>query len=283
MRDISFEQIENLVAELSVRANKELPCSLCERIKEDKEKEPQGLSQEILSDIYDNISAAKELDIPICQDTGMAVVFVKLGQEVHITGGLLTDAINSGVAKGYEEGYLRKSIVADPLNPEKRVNTNNNTPAVIHLTTVPGEKIEISVCPKGFGSENMSQLKMMTPAATEDDVVAFVKQVVLDAGSNPCPPIIVGVGIGGDFESCAYLSKKALCRDISIRNENPYYKNLEDRLLKEINELGIGPQGFGGKTTALSVNVEFAPTHIAGLPVAVNIGCHVTRHAKGVL
>lgn len=281
MRDISFEQIEELVAELSVKANKELPCSLCETIASAKEKEPQGLGEEILGDICANIDAAKELDIPVCQDTGMAVVFVEIGQDVHITGGLLSDAINAGIAKGYEEGYLRKSIVCDPL--KNRTNTGNNTPAVIHLTTTFGDKLKFSVCPKGFGSENMSQLKMMTPFATENDIVDFVKIVVTDAGSNPCPPIVVGVGLGGDFESCAILSKKALCRDVSIRNSDPYYRDLEDRLLKEINSLGIGPQGFGGETTALAVNIEVAPTHIAGLPVAVNIGCHVTRHAEGVL
>lgn len=280
MRDISVKQIEELVAELSVRANKELPCSLCEKIGVATENENEGLSKEIMSDLVSNIETAKELGIPICQDTGMAVVFVELGQEVHIVDGLLSDAINAGVAKGYTEGLLRKSIVADPLN---RVNTGDNTPAIIHLTTALGDQIKISVCPKGFGSENMSQLKMMTPAATERDIIDFIKQVVIDAGSNPCPPIVIGVGIGGDFESSALLAKRALCRDVSIRNENSYYASLEQKVLDEVNALGIGPQGFGGNTTALAVNIEFAPTHIAGLPVAVNIGCHVTRHAEGVL
>ena len=283
MREINAERIEELVAKLCVEANLKLPCSLCETIKNFAENEEEGLPREIMGDLCNNLKIAEEDGIPICQDTGMAVVFVELGQEVHITGGLLSDAINRGVAKGYEEGFLRKSIVADPLNPEKRINTENNTPAIIHLTLVSGDQIKISVCPKGFGSENMSKLRMFTPAATRDDIIAFVLDVVKTAGSNPCPPMVVGVGIGGDFEHCAYLSKKALCRDVAIKNADTYYANLEQDLLKEINKLQIGPQGFGGKTTALAVNVEFAPTHIAGLPVAVNIGCHVTRHAEGIL
>ncbi|MCQ2488523.1 MAG: fumarate hydratase [Clostridia bacterium] len=280
MREISFEQIENLVAELSVKANKELSDGLCKTIMCAKEREPEGLSKNIMSDICKNLDAAKELDIPICQDTGMAVVFVELGQDVHITGGLLADAINAGVKKGYTEGYLRKSIVADPL---RRVNTGDNTPAAIHLTTVLGDQIKISVCPKGFGSENMSSLKMMTPAASEQDIIDFVVESVKKAGSNPCPPIVLGVGIGGDFETCALLAKKALCRDVSERNHDDFYKDLEEKMLSAVNALHIGPQGFGGETTALAVNIEYAPTHIAGLPVAVNVGCHVTRHAEGVL
>lgn len=280
MREINVKEISDAVADLCIRANKILPDDLTECIKAGKEIETDILPKSICEDMLKNLDAAKELDIPVCQDTGMAVVFVELGQEVHICGGLLEDAIHSGVAKGYTEGYLRKSIVGDPLN---RVNTGDNTPAVIHLRLVPGDKLKITVAPKGFGSENMSSLKMFTPAATVEDIKDYVLSVVKNAGGNPCPPMVLGIGIGGDFEHCAYLAKKALCRPVSVRNENAFYENLEAQLLKEINELDIGPQGFGGRTTALAVNIEFAATHIAGLPVAVNMGCHVTRHAEIIL
>lgn len=279
MREINVSEITNLVASLSIEANKILPESLCNAICDASKNENTDLSRSIMCDLNRNIDAAQELDIPICQDTGMAIVFIELGQDVHIVGGTLEDAINLGVAKGYTDGYLRKSIVRDPLNPDQRINTEDNTPAIIHLKSVPGDKIKISLCPKGFGSENMSQLKMLTPSASRSDVVDYVVKVVSDAGSNPCPPMVVGVGIGGDFEYCAYLAKSALCRDISIRNSDTYYADLEAEILDKINALGIGPQGLGGNTTALAVNIEYAPTHIAGLPVAVNIGCHVTRHA----
>ena len=275
MRDISVNEISEAVAKLCCDANKILPGDLCDAIKDSASREV-GLAGEIMCDLCKNIEVAREEDIPICQDTGLAVVFVELGVDAHIVGGTLEDAINLGVAKGYKDGYLRKSIVKDPLN---RINTDDNTPAVIHIKTVLGDKIKIDVCPKGFGSENMSQLRMMTPAASKEDIIDFILKVVKDAGSNPCPPMVIGVGIGGDFESCALLSKKALCREVSKRNENEFYKDLEIEILDRINKLGIGPQGFGGNTTALAVNIEFAPTHIAGLPVAVNIGCHVTRHA----
>lgn len=281
MREISFNEIEQVVAQLSIDANKNLPCSLCECIDASTQSEDEGLAKEILEDLQRNIEAAKELDVPICQDTGMAVVFVELGQDVHITGGLLTDAINSGVSKGYTKGLLRKSVVSDPLH--SRINTGDNTPAIIHIDIVAGDQIKIDVCPKGFGSENMSQLSMKTPAASVDDIIEFVLSVVRDAGSNPCPPIVIGVGIGGDFEQCALLSKRALCRDVASRNADPFYAELEQTILERVNALGIGPQGFGGKTTALAVNIETAPTHIAGLPVAVNIGCHVTRHATATI
>ena len=280
MREINVKEISNAVADLCIRANKILPDDLPERIKAGKEMETDILPKSICEDMLKNLDAAKELDIPVCQDTGMAVVFVELGQEVHICGGLLEDAINSGVSKGYTEGYLRKSIVGDPLN---RINTGDNTPAVIHLRLVSGDKLKITVAPKGFGSENMSSLKMFTPAATVEDIKEYVLSVVKNAGGNPCPPMVLGIGIGGDFEHCAYLAKKALCRPVSVRNKNEFYENLEAQLLKEINELDIGPQGFGGRTTALAVNIEFAATHIAGLPVAVNMGCHVTRHAEIIL
>lgn len=275
MRDISVNEISEVVAKLCCDANKILPNDLTSTIINSKDRE-SGLAKDIMCDICKNIDVAKKENIPICQDTGMAVVFVELGVDAHIVGGTLEDAINLGVAKGYKDGYLRKSIVKDPLN---RINTDDNTPAVIHIKTVLGDKIKIDVCPKGFGSENMSQLRMMTPAATKEDIIAFVLKVVKDAGSNPCPPMVIGVGIGGDFESCALLAKKALCREVSVRNSNESYKELEIQLLDEINKLEIGPQGFGGNTTSLAVNIEYAPTHIAGLPVAVNIGCHVTRHA----
>lgn len=280
MREINVKTIEDTVAELCIKANKILPEGLTCLIRQGAENETEELPKQINKDLLANLDAAKELDIPICQDTGMAVVFIELGQDVHITGGLLKDAVNRGVAKGYKEGFLRKSIVGDPLN---RVNTSDNTPAVIHLTLVEGDKINITVAPKGFGSENMSALKMFTPAATVRDIKDYIISVVRNAGSNPCPPIVLGIGIGGDFEYCAYLAKKALCRDVTLRNENEFYEKLEKELLEEINELGIGPQGFGGKTTALAVNIEYAPTHIAGLPVSVNVGCHVTRHAEAVI
>ena len=216
------------------------------------------------------------MDLPLCQDTGMAVVFLKVGQDVHLVGGDLTEAVNEGVRQGYEEGLLRKSVVADPI---RRGNTNDNTPAVIHTEIVSGDSVEITVAPKGFGSENMSGVRMLTPAHGYEGVKKAVLEIVKNASNNPCPPMVIGVGIGGDFEQCALLSKKALCRSTDVRNGDEFYANMEKELLEEINTLNIGPQGFGGDTTALAVNIETAPTHIAGLPVAVNIGCHVTRHA----
>lgn len=210
----------------------------------------------------------------------MAVIFMEVGQDVHFVGGSINDALNNGVARGYIDGRLRCSIVSDPL---ERVNTNNNTPPVVHLKYTDGDKVKIMVAPKGFGSENMSALKMMTPSVTQDEIVDWVVSVCAKAGSNPCPPIVIGVGIGGDFEKCAYLAKKALCRPVSQRNQKALYADLEKKMLEKINKLGIGPQGFGGTQTCLAVNIEQAPTHIAGLPVSVNIGCHVTRHAEGVI
>lgn len=280
MREISSKVITDTVARLCVKANMNLPCGLVERIKECSKAEENLLAKSVMKDIGDNITVAKELGIPICQDTGMAVVFACVGQDVHITGESFEDAINEGVRKGYEEGLLRKSVVADPL---RRMNTGDNTPAIIHTRITKGDKIEITVAPKGFGSENMSGIKMLTPAADRQGVIDAVLSVVRDAGSNPCPPMVVGVGIGGDFEQCALLSKKALLREVCKTNPDSFYAELEEELLCEINKLGIGPQGFGGKTTALAVNIETAPTHIAGLPVAVNIGCHVTRHATEII
>ncbi len=276
MREINVTEIENTVRDLCIQANRFLPKSLanCIGCAAKTEKSPTG--REVLSDLVRNIEAAETEQLAICQDTGMAVIFLDIGQDVHFIGGSLSEAINRGVARGYTEGYLRCSIVSDPL---ERVNTGDNTPAVVHTRIVDGDRVSVSVCPKGFGSENMSKMKMFTPSASVTDIEDFVTDVVSAAGSNPCPPMVIGVGIGGDFEYCAYLAKKALCRDVSVKNPKKLYADMETRLLERVNKLGIGPQGFGGTTTALSVAIEQAPTHIAGLPAAVNIGCHVTRHA----
>ncbi len=277
MREIDCKLITDTIAELCVEANLHLPCGMRECIENAAKSEKSELCRSVLGDITANLDAANELSVPICQDTGMAVVFAEIGQDVHITNGLFEDAVNAGVARGYVDGKLRLSIVRDPL---ERVNTNNNTPAVIHTRIVSGDKIKLTVAPKGFGSENMSRLKMFTPSAAKEDIIKFVVETASVAGSNPCPPIVVGVGIGGDFEYSALLAKKALCRDLNTRNPEPLYKEMEQTMLTEINKLGIGSQGFGGTVTALYVNIEQAPTHIAGLPVAVNMGCHVTRHAE---
>lgn len=280
IKEIDVKRITDTVARLCVDANKVLPCSVIRLIDNACKTETCALGKEILVDIKRNVLAAKELDIPVCQDTGMAVVFLEVGQDVHFIGGNLEDAVNEGVRIGYTEGLLRKSVVADPLN---RVNTDDNTPAVIHTRIVEGNNVKVTVAPKGFGSENMSGVRMLTPAAGREGVVDAVLDIVKKAGSNPCPPMIIGVGIGGDFEQCALLSKIALCRELDSSNSNSYYAELENELLEKVNELDIGPQGFGGKTTALSVNIEYAPTHIAGLPVAVNIGCYVTRHKTEII
>ncbi len=277
VREINVSVITEAVKELCISANLYLPKDLESCIANARETEQSRVGRGVFDDLLDNISAAKQEKIAICQDCGMAVIFLEIGQDVHFVGGDLESAINCGVAMGYTEGFLRCSVVSDPI---ERVNTGNNTPAIIHTKIVSGDKVKITVAPKGFGSENMSSLKMFTPSATTDDIVNFVVGTVAKAGSNPCPPIVVGVGIGGDFEQCAYLAKKALCRSISVRNEKKLYRDLEDKMLEKINLLGIGPQGFGGTVTALAVNIEQAPTHIAGLPVSVNIGCHVTRHAE---
>lgn len=278
MRNISVDEITETVKELVIKANKILPDDLVECIGCCEKSENNNTAKSILSDLQANIEAAKELDIPVCQDTGMAVIFAEIGQDVHITGGLFEQAVNLGVSQGYTDGLLRKSVVSDPF--KNRVNTNDNTPAIIHTSLVGGDKIRITAAPKGFGSENMSRLKMFTPSAKREDIVAFVVDTVKTAGSNPCPPVVIGVGIGGDFEYSAILAKKALCRSVSKRNEDDFYADMEKEILDKINALDIGPQGFGGRTTALCVNIETYPTHIAGLPVAVNVGCHVTRHAS---
>lgn len=276
MKEINVSKITDAVKELCIKANKNLPCDIIYKITTFKDRETNERAIRILEDLEKNIEVSSQLDLPLCQDTGMAVVFLKVGQDVHLVGGDLTEAVNEGVRQGYEEGLLRKSVVADPI---RRGNTNDNTPAVIHTEIVSGDSVEITVAPKGFGSENMSGVRMLTPAHGYEGVKKAVLEIVKNASNNPCPPMVIGVGIGGDFEQCALLSKKALCRSTDVRNGDEFYANMEKELLEEINTLNIGPQGFGGDTTALAVNIETAPTHIAGLPVAVNIGCHVTRHA----
>ncbi|MBR1422277.1 MAG: fumarate hydratase [Ruminococcus sp.] len=280
MREIDVSLVEQTVRDLCIKANLILPEDMEQCILKGREEELSPVGRNVFDDIKANIETARNENIPICQDTGMAVIFMEVGQDVHFVGGSVNDAINRGVARGYTEGRLRCSIVSDPL---ERVNTNDNTPPVVHLKYTDGEQVKIMVSPKGFGSENMSQLKMMTPSVTHDEIVDWVVSVCAKAGSNPCPPIVIGVGIGGDFEKCAYLAKKALCRNVSVRNPKPLYRDLEQRMLDEINKLGIGPQGFGGTKTCLAVNIEEAPTHIAGLPVSVNVGCHVTRHAEATI
>ena len=279
MREINASLITETVKRLCVEANCYLPGDMKACIEQCHAQEQWPQAKEILERIIENYHIADEKAQPICQDTGVACVFLKIGQDLHIQGNL-EDAVNEGVRQGYTEGYLRKSVVRDPLD---RVNTGDNTPAMLYYEIVPGDKLEITVAPKGFGSENMSQIKMLRPSDGLQGVKAFVKKVVEEAGPNPCPPIVVGVGIGGTFDKAAYLAKKALMRSVDVRNEKPFYAQLETELLEEINALGIGPQGFGGKTTALAVNIEEYPTHIAGLPVAVNINCHVTRHKTEVL
>jgi len=280
MKEIHVDQIEETVARLCVEANLRLPDALRQRIEDAAREEDAPLAREILGDLTRNLDAATEMRLPICQDTGMAVVFAALGQDARIVGGDFEEAVNRGVARGYTEGYLRCSVVGDPL---RRVNTEDNTPAVIHLRLVPGDGLKLDVCPKGFGSENMSRQKMLTPAAGEDDIAAFITETARLAGGNACPPMVLGVGIGGNFESCALLAKRALCREAGQHHPDSLYAALERRILEEVNALGIGPQGFGGRATALWVAIEAGATHIAGLPVAVNVGCHVNRHAGAVL
>lgn len=280
MREVDVKLVEQAVRDLCISANKILPADLEKRISACAACETAELPCSIMQSLQENILAAKELDIPVCQDTGMAVVFAEIGQDVHFIGGGFEDAVNRGVSRGYTEGYLRCSVIADPL---RRVNTGDNTPAVIHTRIVDGENVKITVAPKGFGSENMSCLKMFTPAATADDIIDYVVSVAETAGSNPCPPMVLGVGIGGTFEQCALLAKTALCRNVSEKNADEFYASMEEKILEKVNMLDIGPQGFGGKTTALAVAIEARPTHIAGLPVAVNVGCHVTRHKSTVI
>ncbi|HWR44103.1 fumarate hydratase [Sporomusa sp.] len=281
MRTIQSQQITDAVAKLAIDANYYLSEDVFNALVEGKEKEESPLGKEIFDQIIKNACIARDEDKPMCQDTGLAVIFVELGQDVCIEGGTLEAAVNAGVAKGYTEGYLRKSAVAEPLFNRK--NTGDNTPAIIHVESVPGDQLKIVLAPKGAGSENKSALKMLIPADGVAGVKKFVVETIENAGSNPCPPIVVGVGIGGTMEKAAYLAKKALIRPLTKRNDHPDYAKLEGELLGLINKTGIGPQGLGGRITALAVNIEWYPTHIASLPVAVNINCHATRHAEVVL
>ncbi len=280
IREVKSEIITDLVAKMCIEANCIIAPEIKEAMENARETEQSEVGKTVLLNLLENAQIAKDKMMPICQDTGMAVFFVELGKDVHIVGKNLTDAINDGVKKGYTEGYLRKSVVKDPLIRE---NTNDNTPAVIYTEQTDGDKIKITYAPKGFGSENKSALKMLNPSDGEQGVIDFVIDTVRKAGANPCPPMVVGVGIGGTMDKAAYLAKKALTREITTENENKFYADMEKELLEKINMLGIGPQGMGGTTTALGVNIEVFPTHIAGLPVAVNINCHATRHSVVVI
>ena len=279
MREINAQLITDKVAELCIDANCSLPCDIRKRIEDARANEPWATAQGILDKIIENYNIADENRAPICQDTGVACVFLKIGQDVHINGDL-TEAVNEGVRRGYRDGYLRKSVVKDPL---RRVNTGDNTPAMLYIELVPGDKIELTVAPKGFGSENMSRIAMLKPSDGIEGVKNFILKTAEEAGPNPCPPIVIGVGIGGTVDKAALLAKKALMRSTDERNADEFYAELENEMLRKVNALGIGPQGFGGKTTALAVNIEAMPTHIAGLPVAVNINCHVTRHKSATI
>lgn len=280
MREIAVEQIIEVVSGLCRDSNINLGADLTRGLEKALAEEESPVGRECLRGIIENAKIARSEGIPVCQDTGMAVIFVEYGQEVVIRGGDFREAINEGVRRGYREGYLRKSVVADPLN---RVNTGDNCPAVIHTEIVPGDRLRITVAPKGFGSENQSRLGMLTPAQGREGVKEFIIETVSLAGANPCPPLVIGVGVGGTMEMAALLSKKALLRELGTRNPNPYWADFETELLREINDLGIGPQGLGGSITALAVHIIPYPTHIAGLPVAVNISCHVTRHQSAEL
>ncbi|MEA4955307.1 MAG: fumarate hydratase [Pseudoflavonifractor sp.] len=277
MREISCAEVTRAVRQLCIEANTQLPGDLCEALERAAMTEESPVGRGILGDIVENFHFAGTRDLPICQDTGMAVIFAELGQEVHMTGGAFEDAVNEGVARGYVEGHLRCSVVADPL---RRVNTENNTPAILHLRLVPGDRLRIIVAPKGFGSENMTALHMFKPSASREDILDFITSSVDNAGSNPCPPIVVGVGLGGTAEWAAEQAKRALLRPVGQFSPDPFYQDMEQEALARINALGIGPQGLGGSTTALSVAILAGPTHIAGLPCAVSLGCHVTRHAE---
>ena len=280
MRTIHTDEITKCIKEMCMQVNVDLSPDVKDALLAGKEKEESTIGKQILEQLEKNLEIAKESQIPICQDTGMTVVFLRIGQEVHIDGDFLEDAVNEGIRQGYAEGYLRKSVVSDPI---LRENTKDNTPGVIHYEIVPGDKLEITVAPKGFGSENMSRVFMLKPADGIEGVKNAVIETVKIAGPNACPPVVVGVGVGGTFEKCAILAKKALTRDLNTHNEISYVADLEKELLEKINELEIGPGGLGGKMTALGVNVEVYPTHIAGLPVAVNMCCHVNRHVHRII
>lgn len=280
MREVNVSIITDNIKEMCIEANHFLTDDMKNVFENAVKNEESALGKQVLGQLEENLKVAGEDMIPICQDTGMAVVFINVGQDVHLTGGDITDAINEGVRRGYVEGYLRKSVVKDPIYRE---NTKDNTPAVIHFNIVPGDKVDITVAPKGFGSENMSRVFMLKPADGIEGVKEAILTAVKDAGPNACPPMVVGVGIGGTFEKCAYLAKKALTRDLNEESPVEYVRNLEKEMLEKINKLGIGPGGLGGTQTALAINIETYPTHIAGLPLAVNICCHVNRHSHRVI
>lgn len=280
MREIDVQQITDVVERLCIAANQYLPEDVQCAIKNCRACEEWETAQGVLDNIITNFEIAKEENVPICQDTGMACVFLEIGQDVHIVGGNLAEAVDEGVRRGYDKGYLRKSVVKDPV---RRGNTGDNTPAVLYTEIVPGEQIKITIGPKGFGSENMSAIRMFKPSAGLQGIKDFIIETVENAGPNPCPPMVVGVGIGGTFDKAALLAKKALMRPLDERNADPFYADLENEMLEKINELGIGPQGFGGRTTAIGLNIETMPTHIAGMPCAININCHATRHKTEVI
>ena len=280
MREVNVSIITDNIKEMCIEANHFLTDDMKNVFEKAVKNEESALGKQVLGQLEENLKVAGEEMIPICQDTGMAVVFINVGQDVHLTGGDITDAINEGVRRGYVDGYLRKSVVKDPIYRE---NTKDNTPAVIHFNIVPGDKVDITVAPKGFGSENMSRVFMLKPADGIEGVKEAILTAVKDAGPNACPPMVVGVGIGGTFEKCAYLAKKALTRDLNEESPVEYVRDLEKEMLEKINKLGIGPGGLGGTQTALAINIETYPTHIAGLPVAVNICCHVNRHSHRVI
>ena len=280
MREISVTQITDAVERLCIDANTHLPGDVKCAIARCRACEDGIIAQGVLDKILENYEIADSENVPICQDTGMACVFLEIGQDVHLVGGDLAQAVDEGVRRGYDRGFLRKSVVADPV---RRGNTGDNTPAMLYTEIVPGEQVKITVAPKGFGSENMSAIRMFKPSAGLQGIKDFILETVENAGPNPCPPMVVGVGIGGTFDKAALLAKKALMRPLDVRNPDPYYAQLETEMLEKVNALGIGPQGFGGRTTAIGLNIETMPTHIAGMPCAININCHVTRHKTEVL
>ena len=280
MRTIDVSEVTWLVRRLCMEANYYLPADLRQAFVRGQKAEQSPLGKEIFGEMLANCDLARRTDVPVCQDPGMAIVFAEVGQEVHLTGGAFEDAVTEGVRRGYIDGYLRLSVVGDPL---RRENTNDNTPCVLYTSIVAGDKIKITVAPKGFGSENMSAMKMFTPAATREQIVDFIADACIRAGSNPCPPIVIGVGLGGTSDKAAYLAKRALLRPVDRRNEDPMYAEMERAVLDKVNASGVGPQGLGGTVTALSCAIEPFGTHIAGLPCVVNISCHVTRHAEGEL
>ena len=280
MREIQASQITDVIEGLCIAACQYLPEDGKTAIRLCRKKEVWEIAQGVLDYIIENYEIAEREQVPICQDTGMACVFLEIGQDVHIVGGGLREAVDEGVRRGYDKGYLRKSVVKDPV---RRGNTGDNTPAMLYTEIVPGEQVRITVAPKGFGSENMSAVRMFKPSAGIEGIKSFILETVEAAGPNPCPPIVIGVGIGGTFDKAALLAKKALLRDLDSHNPDPYYAELEEEMLEKVNRLGIGPQGFGGRTTAIGLNIETLPTHIAGMPCAININCHVTRHKTEVI